>query len=303
MDNPKDIPLWDFRYAHQGAIPFEIIRIEAVGQKGWAPSPKRVNFAKPNRVNFYEVLWVTSGSGTRYIDFEGYPIRPQTFFCITPGQIHSWDVQDAIAGYVMLFLEEFLSSGPAEREFLRDLDFFHRIDHDPVIYLDESEAPPFQVIVDLMIQEYEGDQFGRRIAIQSLFRLLLIRLERHYQDVHQMVAPSIQDAFIDRFQRLIDQHYLTKRHVKEYADLLGMTAGHLTSVSREVTGLPAGALIRNRVILEAKRLLAHTDRTATQLCYDLNFDDPSYFGRFFKRETGQSPLVFRQSFRGEHQYP
>jgi hypothetical protein len=90
MDNLKDIPLWDFRFPHKDAIPFEIIRVEM--------PPKRVDFSRPNRVNFYEILWITSGSGTRYIDFEGYPIQPNTFYCLTPGQIHFWNVRNPIAG-------------------------------------------------------------------------------------------------------------------------------------------------------------------------------------------------------------
>jgi hypothetical protein len=95
----KNIPLWDFRFPHKYAIAFEIICIEK------NPLPKHVDFSKPSRVNFYEILWITAGMGTRYIDFEGYPVQSNTVFCLTPGQVHFWDVQEPVerspTGYVM----------------------------------------------------------------------------------------------------------------------------------------------------------------------------------------------------------
>jgi AraC-like DNA-binding protein len=246
-------------------------------------------------------MWITSGSGTRHIDFREYAIQPNTFFLLTPGQVHFWDVQGAIDGYVLLFLEEFLTSGPPDEGFLRNLDFFHRVDYDPVIYLDGTEVQSIQATIENLTAEYEQEQPGRTLAIQSLLRLLLIQLQRHYRVPETPNVPSADLMLIDRFQRLIDQHYLTRRSVGEYADLLGITPGYLTKISRDVTGLPAGALIRNRIIIEAKRLLAHTDNTVAEICFELQFEDPSYFGRFFKRETGQSPLSFRQGFRKKYQ--
>ena len=90
------------------------------------------------------------------------------------------------------------------------------------------------------------------------------------------------------------------RSVSAYAKKIGVSAGHLTDTVKEVTGSSPGKIIRQAIILEAKRLLAHTDLTVSQTCYTLSFDDPSYFGRFFKRETGQSPESFRKSIREKY---
>ena len=209
--------------------------------------------------------------------------------------------QSPIAGNVILFLEEFLSMALTGREFLQDLDFFHRFDHDPVIYLGDQETRSIQTTIDALMSEYRQQQFGRAATIESLLRILLIQLQRHYQDAHKTAALSTDAMWIDQFQKLVDQHHMTKRSVQKYADLLGITAGHLTMMSKQVTGLPAGVLIRNQVVLETKRLLAHTDRTATQICYNLNYGDPSYIGRLFKRETGQRPLSFHRDFKTKYQ--
>ena len=148
-----------------------------------------------------------------------------------------------------------------------------------------------------MQTEYQTRQPGRTQMLQSLLQIFLIQTQRHYQIMNSSQVPSVETRLIDQFRRLIDQEFLTHRNVQAYADRLGLTAGYLTKIAKEVTGLSASVLIRDRLILEAKRLLAHTDSTVSQISYELQFDDPSYFGRFFKRETGQSPLSFRHNFR------
>ena len=80
-----------------------------------------------------------------------------------------------------------------------------------------------------------------------------------------------------------------------YADQLGVTVSHLSGSVKAVTGLTPGQLIRQEVVLEAKRLFTHTDLTSAEIGHRLSFDDPSYFGRFFKRETAMTTMQFRES--------
>jgi AraC-like DNA-binding protein len=298
MTDANNIPLHNFRFPSKEALPFEIIYIpDSVGIR-------KVDFTRPNRPNFYEIMWIIDAAGTRTIDFKAHNLQSNTLFFLTPGQVHYWETsqQTSVDGYAILFPEEFLQLGALDSNFLSNLDFFHRIDHDPVIYLDETQAPLFQNLVDSMYTEFHGDQPGRPQMLQSLLQIFLIQAQRHYQ-AGTPPAPSAEIQVIDQFRRLIDQHYLTTRSVQEYADLLGITAGYLTKISKDVSGLPAGNLIRDRLVMEAKRLLVHTDNTVAEICAELQFDDPSYFGRFFKRETGVSPLTFRQSYREKYQIP
>lgn len=108
-------------------------------------------------------------------------------------------------------------------------------------------------------------------------------------------APVIR--FYITFTQLVNAHYLTHRQVQDYADSLGVSAGHLSDTVSGLTGLTAIGIIHQRTVLEAKRILIHTDQTVSQIASALAFDDPSYFGRFFKRMTGETPQQFRQTFR------
>ena len=83
---------------------------------------------------------------------------------------------------------------------------------------------------------------------------------------------------------------------KEYADLMNITANHLNAFVQDMLGKTAGEVIRDRVLLEAKRLLTNADMTIAEIGYHLNFKDNAYFNRFFKKYTGQTPETFRKQF-------
>ena len=103
-----------------------------------------------------------------------------------------------------------------------------------------------------------------------------------------------QQALV-QFRRLIEQHYKTLRLPGEYARLLHITPNHLNALCQELLGRAAGAVIRDRVLLEAKRLLTNADMTAAEIAYELNFQDNSYFSRFFKKYAGVTPEGFRRA--------
>ena len=105
--------------------------------------------------------------------------------------------------------------------------------------------------------------------------------------------PSPYEQRRRRREQLVSKQFVTKQSVADYADQLGVTVNHLNKTVKAATGYTPGQLIRQEIVLEAKRLMQHTDLTATEIGYRLAFDDPSYFGRFFKREVGVSPGQFR----------
>lgn len=291
----SNIPFHGFRFAPDDPIPFEIIQISQ------SKSPRTVDFSKPNRVNFYEILWVTHGSGTRFIDFKSYRIQPDCVFFLVPGQVHFWQVKSPLNGYVILFLDEFLSIGPGPKDAMRSLNFFRAAEHDPFLALDDQQAAAVGDTVDLLLAEYAEMQAGRSVALQSLLRYLLVQFQRSYSVPQPVDDPSSDVKLIERFQQLIDQQFLTLHRVCDYAEILGTTPGYLTTLTRQTTGQSAGALIRSRIILEAKRLLVHTDRPVAEIGFDLHFEDPSYFARFFRREVGLAPTAFREDFRKKYQ--
>jgi AraC-like DNA-binding protein len=109
-------------------------------------------------------------------------------------------------------------------------------------------------------------------------------------------VPPQKLVLLRNYQQLIERYFRTIRLPKEYAELLYITPNHLNALCVELLGKTAGDLVRDRLLLEAKRLLTNADMTVTEIAYDLNFRDNSYFNRFFKKNVGMTPDEFRKQF-------
>lgn len=267
-------------------LPFEIHPV--------LPEDTVVHAEFPHRHTFYQLLFLTAGHGTHIIDFEPYPLEPPAFFFVSPGQVHCWQAGSAPEGYVLLFTPDFLLLGLLD---VLQLSFFHsKIPH---LKLDNSQAGSLVSQIEAMQAEYETAEFLRASVLSAYLHILLVKIQRLYVS---QTAPTISDdRLVRQFKQLVGEFYLTERSVSAYASRIGISTGHLTDQVKSATGQTPGQIIRQAVILEAKRLLANTDLTVEQISLQLAFDDPAYFGRLFRRETDMSPGRFRQTIREKYQ--
>ncbi|MEJ7682130.1 MAG: helix-turn-helix domain-containing protein [Segetibacter sp.] len=105
---------------------------------------------------------------------------------------------------------------------------------------------------------------------------------------------NYNSLLLRNFQKLIDRHYKEKKLTKDYAAMLYVTPNHLNALSKDVMGRSAGELIRDRLLLEAKRLLVNAEMTVSEIAFELDFEDNSYFSKFFKKYVGLTPEIFRK---------
>ncbi|MEI6874785.1 MAG: AraC family transcriptional regulator, partial [Spirochaetota bacterium] len=241
----------------------------------------------------YAVYWLDDGSGTLRIDFEDYRLRPNRFYFVAPGQVLSWNVTGALTGWNLSFSVDFLEGGMADLRFLMSLSYFHELDK-----LHELVPPPeskaaFGILFSQLLEESNLGTMESSIMAQSLLRLLLIRLQRLYPRRWESPVPTAGQRLTEDYCRLVGSSFLERRRVADYATLLGVSADHLSATFRETTGLSPGILIQNHLVLEAKRLLAHSNLTVAETAVRLKFKDASYFSRFFRRATGVSPSEFK----------
>ena len=103
-----------------------------------------------------------------------------------------------------------------------------------------------------------------------------------------------------RFRLAVEKGFRKTSSVREYAELLHVTPAHLSESVRLETGSAAGDVIRRRLLLEAKRLLLHSELTVSEIAFDLGFEDSSYFSRFVRRGVGFSPVDFRNEIRKKY---
>lgn len=244
---------------------------------------------EPHRHHFYTFILITEGSGSHEIDFESYELRPNRLFLIAPNQVHAWNNLNSVKGFVVLFNDSFVALAKG-RKLMSAWPLFHP--HLPS-YKDLTIDEQNRWIEELKSMEQEvssPDTFSRDSIFYSIGKLL-VRTSRLY--LNQVPLKKQSQDVLFTFQEQIEKHFIELRAPKEYAALLNITPNHLNSLSKKKSGKTAGELIRQRVILEAKRLLAHTNLSVAEIAYKLNFEDNSYFGRYFKKYTRQTPETFR----------
>lgn len=273
-------------------FPFLLLRFEQMD------SDAQAEYA--HRHDHYELLFIEEGQGKHFIDFESYPIQANTFYFLSKDQVHFWELTCPLKGYALLFPEDFLSFPLSDVVRAHDSGFFHKVAQAPFLNLDTKSADDVASILEEMEAEFYNEHAQSLSALRAYFHILLTKLARLHAAKHTDLDSSHSTSIVKQFEQLVAQHYRTEHSVKDYAKRLGVSSSHLRDTVKAVTGQAPGHIIRQRLALEAKRRLAHEDATIAEIGYRLNFEDASYFARFFKRETGLSPLAFRQQFREKH---
>ncbi|OYD41789.1 AraC family transcriptional regulator [Sphingobacterium cellulitidis] len=253
---------------------------------------KNNNLVFPHRHNFYQMLLFLSGAGMHEIDFKQYKIVPGQVYFTGPGQVHSWMFEGEMKGYIVNFDIDYFKSLLIQPDYVENLDLFSSL-NDGVFVLEEYQVKEISQLFDQLIEIN-----SRTVSIdlkRSLLLYILLRFDQAY--IPNFPAKSIDYhlVLIKNFISLVDQRYKELHLPKEYAELLFVTPNHLNSVCKEYLGLQAGEVIRNRIMLEAKRLLILPDWTISQVAYELSFNDNSYFTKFFKKVEGKTPEEFRKS--------
>lgn len=254
--------------------------------------PGFIDWDEPYRLDFYDLTLVVRGSGEYRLDEASFPVAPDTVFFTAPGQVRRWLTRDLEAECVF-FPAEFLEEHFSDPLFLHRLHYFHDPRGPHALALGE-EARVVRRRIEAMRTEIGALRSDSADYLRALLHELLIRLNRAYANRHGLADDSRKGRLVWRFLQLIDQHLRSEHRVQAYARRLGVTPGHLNLRAQQHLGRSAGAVIRARLIIEAKRALRHSSRSVSAIAHDLGFADPSYFARFFRREVGVTPSRYRR---------
>jgi AraC-like DNA-binding protein len=252
---------------------------------------------KPHKHDFYILIFIIRGSGTHTIDFKTYPVEPNSVFFLSPGQVHAWQLSSDTEGFVIFFSLEFYLLGHPQKK-LFQFPFFNVLLQKPQMQLAESEMLAAEGIISQVKQEYESQLWKQEDVLRDLLDILLIRLARNYQEKNaEMLATKAAFTELQHLENSIDLHFKAHKPVSFYAENLHVTARQLNEICKQAMGKTTTELIQDRIILEACRLLTHSDLTITQIAAELGYFDNSYFTRFFKKHTRQTPEQFRQNLQ------
>jgi len=206
-----------------------------------------------------------------------------------PAQVHSWQLEKNTEGYVIEFEEELFKTHPS---FAGKIQTLLQMLPDSFQVTDKKDFATLVELCQTLLEEYETKAADYELVTSLELFNFLIRLSR-VKDLKLKKAPPME-SFVVRFEQLIEAHFTRQHEVEFYAGKLGITAKALTMKMSRLTGKSARTLIQERVILEARRLLAYSEIPIAEISAQLGFEDANYFSRFFKLKTKHAPGTFRK---------
>ncbi|HHU26861.1 MAG TPA: AraC family transcriptional regulator [Bacteroidales bacterium] len=235
------------------------------------------------------------GEATIRQNHREYTLKANSIHFYTPGQIFTLVERTDDLSLESLFLSaDYIFKLPLPKDF----ELLKQIRLDPVRTVSEQAIRDVIGLRTLVAKSHlEESNFFHERRTEAFIYALLMEIGAHFSvSVPSAVNDkSRQEALVDEFFKLLFESFRKERQVTFYANKLCLTPKYLSMTIKEVTGHPASRWINEMVILEAKRLLKATKLTALQISEELNFPNPSFFGRFFKQHTDMTPLQFRKS--------
>lgn len=250
------------------------------------------HFRKLQRADFFRLFGVREGCTTPVVDFSHHALQAADWLLVRPGQVFRYDFDRPWSGWLVVFPPRVIMPGPvmAGRD---EVDLSGRLESLP------TRMPLEPMQHGWMCASAGQLQLDGLLSTEIPLRNELLRLQlagmllRLSAWQPQGYGVSARDEPFQRFRLLLEADHANRHQVGHYARALGMSDKTLSRVCIAATGMPAKAVINQRLLLEAKRLLAHTRLSVKAVGHALGFDEPTHFVRFFRREAGMSPLTFR----------
>ncbi|UQA95287.1 helix-turn-helix domain-containing protein [Streptomyces halobius] len=253
----------------------------------------------PHRPGFHHLLRLDHGRLVHSVDFREHVLTPGDLLWSRPGQVQHFGDLTGAEGRLVLFESGFLD--PATAAAARVEDWYG-----PAVRHPEGAAA--RAVDDALRQLHrEFDALGglplevHRAVLRHLLAVLVLRA------AHQTGAADgggeregtceAGETYL-RFRDAVEREFTHSRQVADYARSLGYAPRTLSRATEAAAGIGAKEFIDRRVVLEAKRLLAHGDQSAARIADRLGFADATNFSKFFQRRAGTTPIAFRAAVRG-----
>jgi AraC family transcriptional activator of pobA len=248
--------------------------------------------------SYIKILYLPAGYKLK-VDFRQFTTTTASLFFINSNQYLELEKAGSKQGYLIYYNRDFYCVQIHDEEVACDGLLFNNIYGMPMAILSPKEDPIISGILDSIIEELSNLESSREEMIRIYVKQMIIRATRLWkqQQLGELnTAPSADLEFFRNFSRLVEIHFREKHSVTDYADLLAIAPKTLSKKFNRLQLSQPNDIIKDRILLEAKRLLAYASLSIKEIAYDLGYDDPAYFNRLFSNKTGQTPAVFRKQF-------
>lgn len=295
----EKIPVYELPFSDEEKVECKIYRVQG-SEIERNDYPHKT--ALPHKHNYYEMCFFTGGSGIHEIDFENRPIIAPSIHFIRPGQVHLIKRGQAYKGYLVVFSEEFFNLRFQNIEVIPGYPLVTSLENGPILNLSGEQFEEFNQLIQKIENELKESDADSVEIIIAYLKIFFLKLKQNFSKLvtTKNEATGSMRNLVYRFNRLVDKYYDQAHQVKDYAELLGESPIVLNRAIKSVTEKTASEIIIERLILEAKRLLLFSNLSNKEVAYKLNYEDPSYFARIFRKKTGFTPSEFRKIMKEKY---
>ncbi|WP_339757589.1 helix-turn-helix domain-containing protein [uncultured Winogradskyella sp.] len=254
------------------------------------------SFNNAKQTELYTFIWANSKAIEIHIDSIPFTLQPHCILALTPIQylqyVHGKDV------FVYQFNREFYCIKDHDQEVSCVGILFFGNTNIPVIHLDKIEQHKFKILHEVFIDELETKDNIQAEMLRMLMARFIIKSTRLLKAKEGIVetAKSSKIDLLRSFNFLVEQHFKTEHSVSFYAEKLFKSPKTLSNNFAKLNHSPL-QIIHERIVLEAKRLLIYSNKSAKEIAYEVGFDDASHLSRLFKKHTSQSPSDFKKQLK------
>lgn len=290
VQKKSDIEQYHLHKGQPERLQFEIYALQEYLTKNTSHTEK------PHIHSFYQIIWFTEGNGKHFVDFNAYEASPNKMFFISKNQIHYFDACKNYEGVIVHFNESFLMDSESDIDIFLKYNIFNDFESEPVFTIPSAAVENLMLLVANLKNEIANpNDFAHKDFLKHLLKLFLISIQRLGRKNSGNSALTNQNQLtLLKFKQLLELNFRNIHTVKAYANMLNISTKTLTNHTTEVAFKAPLSLINDRIVLEAKRLLSHSHLNISEIGFQLGYEDPSYFVKFFKRQTGKSPSDFRK---------
>ena len=268
---------------------FQFFKLEELITKDL--KPKDHNPYQPHRLNFYAILIITGGEVNHIVDFKVHTLRKGDVMVISKGQIHAFEEDVEYKGYLVVFSEAFMQKYIAQATIAKINHLYNYFLKQEKINNSEYN----QNLFNKLKQELKGDSTSQPNIIAALLTVYLLKLNGEDMSSATTTIDNKHLEYFNNFKLLVEKNYSKTRDAKVYASDIAISYKHLNEVCKKIVKTTAKSFIDNYVVLEAKRMLVSTSLSVKEIAFELCFDEPTNFLKYFKKNTSLTPVEFRST--------
>ncbi|EJG02057.1 helix-turn-helix domain-containing protein [Flavobacterium sp. F52] len=254
-----------------------------------------IDFDHPHIVEGIALVFCKKGTGKIRINLIEYDVAENTLLLILPESIVQINEQSKnLRIEFLLFTFDFISN----IKLPIPVGNIVKIVEDKACWqLAPKQFKEFLLVHQLIVNQYKKQVLYREHIIRNFLSAILYQILQLYSTENSISAlkyKSRKEEIQMKFAALLYEHYKTQRSVQFYAEKLHLTPKYFSKTIMEVNGKSVLELIDEMVIMAAKALLKSSNLTVLQIADELNFANPSFFGTYFKKRSGFTPLQYRE---------